>query len=221
MSRVETIGRATHIYALSDERGVVRYVGKTVRALGDRLGQHRRAARRGELPVNRWLRKHDASISLLETVAAGKDWAARERHWIKQFSGLLNLTDGGEGLAGHVFSQEHRSKIAAALRTGAEFSCETCGLAFWRKRNQIDVGNCRFCSRECYAASLKGVSKPVPSLATERGIEAAAAKRRARTHCKRGHPLSGFNLFLTSQGSRGCKECRKIHKRIYREKSIG
>lgn len=46
-------------------------------------------------------------------------------------------------------------------------------------------------------------------------IAAAAAEKRARTSCKRGHPLSGANLFITSQGSRGCKECRKIHKARY------
>lgn len=46
-------------------------------------------------------------------------------------------------------------------------------------------------------------------------VAAAAAEKSARTHCKRGHPLSGDNLFTTSQGSRGCKECRKIHKATY------
>ena len=33
--------------------------------------------------------------------------------------------------------------------------------------------------------------------------------------------LPGGNLFITSQGSRGCKECRKIHKRTYMEKARG
>lgn len=31
MSRVEVIGNATHIYALCDEAGQVRYIGKTER----------------------------------------------------------------------------------------------------------------------------------------------------------------------------------------------
>lgn len=215
------IGKATLIYALSDEAGRIRYIGKTVHSLGKRLGQHKRASRRGELPVNRWLRKHHVSIGLLETVSPDGDWASRERYWIGQFSNLLNLTQGGEGLAGHKFSDGHKRKIAEALRTGAEFKCETCGAAFWRKLTEIKRGNCRFCSRDCYAASLKGVSRPVPAICTERGIKAAAEKRRARTHCKRGHPLSGDNLFRTVLGSRGCKECRKIHKRTYREKSRG
>jgi hypothetical protein len=219
--RIETIGRATLIYALSDECSRIRYVGKTVHSLGKRLGQHRRASRRGELPVNRWMRKHDVSIGLLETVGPDQDWASRERHWIEQFSNLLNLTKGGEGLAGHTFSAAHKAKIAEALKTGSHFNCETCDKQFWRKLKDIKQGNCRFCSRRCYAASLKGVSRPVPAICTQRGIEAAAAARRARTHCLRGHPLSGDNMFRTAIGGRGCKECRKIHKATYRSKSHG
>lgn len=215
-----TIGRATHIYALCEQGGKVRYVGKTVRALKDRLAQHRTASRRGELPVNRWLRKNpEAEIRLLETVGPDRDWAARERYWIEAHDNLLNLTSGGEGLAGHTFSPEHRAKIAAALRSGAEFACETCGAAFWRKPRDIAAGDCRFCSRPCYAKSLKGVSRPLPRSAVERGVRAAAAARKARTHCKRGHPLSGGNLFVTAAGSRGCKECRKIHKQTHRSKA--
>lgn len=43
-------------------------------------------------------------------------------------------------------------------------------------------------------------------------VEAAATARRAQTHCKRGHPLSGPNLYITRQGTRYCK----IHKRNHR-----
>ena len=217
-----TIGRATHIYGLCDEAGQLRYIGKTVRLPKQRLAQHRRASRKGELPVNRWLRKHPgATVKLLEVVPADGDWVARERFWIESQDNLLNLTTGGEGLPGHVFTEAHRAKIASALRTGAHFNCETCSKQFWRKRRDIECGNCRFCSRECYSRSLKGVSRPLPRTAVERGVSAAAAARRAQTHCKRGHPLSGDNLFRTTSGGRGCKECRKLHKRTYLEKARG
>ena len=62
---------------------------------------------------------------------------------------------------------------------------------------------------------------PVPAACTERGIAAAALARKARPDCKRGHPLSGENLFITSSGGRGCKACRRIHKQAYRERSHG
>jgi len=51
------------------------------------------------------------------------------------------------------------------------------------------------------------------------GIVAAAQEKLSRTHCKRGHPLSGENLFITSGGSRGCKECRRIHSRDSRARN--
>lgn len=60
-----------------------------------------------------------------------------------------------------------------------------------------------------------------PASTCDRGVAAAAEAKRAATHCKRGHELSGQNLFITSGGSRGCKECRKIHKRAYRGKARG
>lgn len=235
MGRVETIGDAAHrltaIYALCDPDFCPRYVGKTVRHLHERHKAHISTAKRNpRLPVHRWMRKRmDAGQSLviwlLEYVAADADWAARERYWIKRFrergDDILNLTDGGEGLAGHKFTQSHRDKIAAGLRTGATFACETCGTEFWRKRKDIAKGDCRFCSRPCYAKSLKGVSRPVSAACTGRGVAAAAEARRARTHCKRGHQLSGANLYTNRRGARVCKACRKIHKATHREKSLG
>jgi 5-methylcytosine-specific restriction endonuclease McrA len=48
--------------------------------------------------------------------------------------------------------------------------------------------------------------------------EAAAQEKRNRTHCKRGHPLSGDNLYINNTGgktARVCIECRKLHKQAY------
>lgn len=33
-----------------------------------------------------------------------------------------------------------------------------------------------------------------------------------KTHCLRGHSLNGLNLFIRSNGSRGCKICRVIRR---------
>ena len=38
------------------------------------------------------------------------------------------------------------------------------------------------------------------------------AKEARQTHCKRGHPLMGDNLYSDSDGSRGCRACRKDQK---------
>lgn len=35
----------------------------------------------------------------------------------------------------------------------------------------------------------------------------------AKTHCKRGHPLSGENLYVQKSGARTCKECKRMKVR--------
>lgn len=98
-------------------------------------------------------------IKHLERVPPGADWIESERFWIAKYRNegarLLNLTDGGEGLAGLPMSQSHKDKIAAALRTGGNFHCEKCGMGFWRRRSDILAGHNKFCSRTCSNARHK------------------------------------------------------------------
>jgi hypothetical protein len=165
--RKEVIGDATRrtiIYALCEplpnwQTGPVRYVGKTDRMPADRLKANGRIGLRNpRLPIHWWMRKnllagHPHHIIWLESVPAGADWAARERYWISHYrdagADLLNLTQGGEGLVGHRFTDDHKSKIAQALRTGGSFECQVCGAGFWRKKNEIAKGHNKFCSRDC------------------------------------------------------------------------
>lgn len=234
--RVEHIGDATQritaIYALCEYPSwEPRYVGKTVQYLHERHKAHLRDAKSGRpLPVHSWIRKKLAAgdalaIKLLEYVPPGRPWADRENYWINTLraSGnrLLNLTAGGEGLPGHVFSVGHRNKIAAALRTGRWFDCETCGKRFWRRRNEIIQGNCRFCSRACYAASLKGIKKALPPTMARRGVERAAQLRRAQTHCRRGHEYTAENTRLNKRGARVCRACVREAKARAAERRNG
>lgn len=39
------------------------------------------------------------------------------------------------------------------------------------------------------------------------------AKKARQTHCKRGHPLSGDNLYVSKKGHRSCVTCRWLYKR--------
>jgi hypothetical protein len=231
--RIERIhdARTVAIYALCEaDTWEPRYIGKTVQYLHERHKAHISAAKAGrDLPVHRWIRKQlkdgkPLAIDLIEYVTPDGNWTEREQHWIsvhRRNGRLLNLTKGGEGLPGLVFSQEHRQKIADALRSGETFGCRMCGTSFYRKQKDIKRGDNKFCSRKCYQTSLRGVSKPVSDMCKVAGIAAAAAKRKAQTTCKRGHPLSGANLFMTSNGGRGCKECRKLHKAAYRSRLNG
>lgn len=169
--RVETIGDATRrgctaIYALCEHpSGEPRYVGKTIQYLHERHKAHIRNAKRGSsLPVHCWIRKQieagsRLAIKLLEYVPEGQDWAAREAYWIdrvKASGRSLNLTGGGEGLAGHSFSAAHKAKIAAALRTGDHRNCIACGVEFWRKAHEIAKGHDKFCSHACANKHNKG-----------------------------------------------------------------
>ena len=38
-----------------------------------------------------------------------------------------------------------------------------------------------------------------------------------KTHCKRGHELSGENLYITHTGSRSCKACQKFRHARWRK----
>lgn len=44
---------------------------------------------------------------------------------------------------------------------------------------------------------------------------------RDQTHCKRGHPLSGDNLRISTTGARLCKACRREQQKIKRGPTAG
>jgi len=109
------------IYLLRDNRtGEIRYVGKTIQSLSERLERHCSAARRGmSQHVARWIKSAEYSVSIeeIECCALGLI-DDRERHWIALYrsSGarLTNIRDGGEGDGGFTLTVEQRAKIAEA-----------------------------------------------------------------------------------------------------------
>lgn len=42
-----------------------------------------------------------------------------------------------------------------------------------------------------------------------------------QTHCKRGHPLSGENLYLCPDGRRQCRSCRSTTRRLWKLQQAG
>lgn len=160
------------IYALCEgEEDRPRYIGKTVQYLHERHKAHIRTARRGcSRPVSRWIRKQHRlgrwlTIKLLEYVPAGCDWAARERHWISvirpEQPDCLNICDGGEGLAGHRFSNEHRARISKALSVKrVVLRCSQCGSMVERKPSAVRENT--FCGRSCYQRWQRGKPKRTP-----------------------------------------------------------
>lgn len=149
------------IYAIVGVETV--YIGSTSMPIKTRVRSHILDAQKGsDLPIHKWIRAQDYvfTVRLLEEVHTSERAAAERRHIAECPHRLLNLTDGGPGMSGHKFAgSDHARGIAAALRTGAHFSCEVCGEEFWRKRRDIAKGDCRFCSRACYHAWQRGKPK--------------------------------------------------------------
>lgn len=122
----EIADKFIRIYALVDPRDDrVRYVGKTIRTLEQRLYFHFYSLRREKNKRCSWMKsllKQDLkpNIILLEEFPYRKDWFDREIYWIAYyrslFSDLLNMTDGGDGNNNQVFSKEAIEKRAARLR---------------------------------------------------------------------------------------------------------
>lgn len=52
-----------------------------------------------------------------------------------------------------------------------------------------------------------------------RGVSPMAEQAR-QTHCKRGHPLSGENLKIRTDGSRQCKQCARYRERRRQRKTV-
>jgi HNH endonuclease len=51
-----------------------------------------------------------------------------------------------------------------------------------------------------------------------RALEVMLARKRAVTHCPKGHPYEGDNLWTNSRGHRWCKTCRREGMRRLSEK---
>lgn len=46
-------------------------------------------------------------------------------------------------------------------------------------------------------------------------VVAAAAAKRARTHCHRGHRFDVANTYIHRDGRRACRSCKRINQRVY------
>ena len=113
--------RPVKIYVLKHPDTLeVRYVGKTVRSLNRRLGNH---------VANAKGNKHNKHLSnwILSILALGKRpiielieevdsslWQEREKYWITQFPNLINLTEGGDGCEGFLHDRATRIKCGVA-----------------------------------------------------------------------------------------------------------
>lgn len=117
MGLVETVNEAC-IYALLEADGYdIRYMGKTIKSISDRLSRHLSTARRGiKSRVYNWIRAVELKVRIVtleKCLIADVD--RLEKKWIAYYrssgANLLNVSDGGNQCGGFSLTPEQRNKI--------------------------------------------------------------------------------------------------------------
>lgn len=108
--------RSTFIYSISDENGIVRYIGKSNNPRR-RLYQH--INEKSNIHKYNWIksiikREKVPIVNIIDEVPEN-EWEFWEQYWISQFKSwgfnLLNATDGGEGAINYKHTNESRQKM--------------------------------------------------------------------------------------------------------------
>lgn len=170
------------VYLVTNRINGKQYVGKTVYTLRSRRFQHEHTAlRMPSLFFHRALRKYGFKSFTWEVLFCGGKNLLLDR-WEKYYIKLLetkvpngyNLTDGGEGICGMVFSEESRAKMSDAKR-GIKHSLKTrIKMSAAHKGRKYSVEHCNNIS-----ASQKG-RKHTPEAKAK--ISAALKGRIGRLH---------------------------------------
>lgn len=122
---------------------------------------------------------------------------------------LRNLSDGGSGPAGAVFSQEHKDKISAAHKGMKKPWVIT---PHGGKRYPYNLGN---------KSRLGRTNSEEMNAKIRSGLKSAlAAKNAARTHCGQGHELSEENRRIY-RGHHLCRVCQREWKRTSYLRRLG
>lgn len=186
------------IYILIDPRdNEIRYVGKTIQSLSDRLCGHRSEARRGEKNWrSNWVRQllrlgYDPRIVLVQEVPRS-DWNAAENYWIGYYRSigcrLTNGTEGGED--GPVFTPEVRAKRSVAmLGQGNPFFGQTHTQETRRKLSEARTGTKASPATKA-ALSAAARASTVPNAGRfQPGMEVSLEIRQQRSERMTGVPM--------------------------------
>lgn len=121
----ENRSKVTFIYTLADPvTKEVRYVGKTVKTLSQRLTGHIYSSKKESNHRANWIKSllrvgRKPLIEYLD-ICSWDESQKLEIYWISQFISwgfnLINLTEGGEGNLGRNISVENKRKLIAANR---------------------------------------------------------------------------------------------------------
>lgn len=184
------------VYGIRLRREVeYRYVGITTKSASRRFHQHLRVAAEGrKTPFYDWLRKHDRS----ELIADELDWieglpelGQAEIDWIsylrREGDRLLNLSDGGLGPTGVVWTDEMRE--AARIRSTGRKGLSRPGAAnpFHGKKHSLEL-------RKKWEVSRKG---------TNCGADNPNFGKSGADHPSCGHTMSEESRRALSEARKG------------------
>jgi GIY-YIG catalytic domain/NUMOD3 motif len=207
--------RTTYVYGLCDERGFLRYVGKT-NDPQKRLRKHLREARLNpKCHRECWLkgmqdRGLKPELCIIEEVPES-EWQDAERFWIQYFRfigcDLLNLTSGGDGCPdlapesrarmakkvgdahrGRPLSEEHRRKIGEAQK-GKVISPETRAAVSKANRGRV------YTDEQRQSRSERQTGRKMPPRSEE--------WRRKKSEAERGKVLSPETRAKLSAAKKG------------------
>lgn len=186
------------IYGLIDSNTMeVRYIGQTVGSLKDRLAKHLRDSRKQEWHVSRWIRGLRGLPVILPLEKNVQSLNEAELNWIAKIRGmggrLCNLTDGGSGACGFVFTDEQRAKVSkgitgrpVSIETRAKISVANKGKRPWlgrhhslETRQKISVGHTGKMLSEAHKAAISASVKGKPHTA-EHNTAIRAGKQKKR-----------------------------------------
>lgn len=125
-----------HIYLIRNLVNGKCYVGKTEGSVLDRYRRHLQNAKWGiDYALYRAIRKYGENSFSIDHVASCEALLINdlEKYYIEFYGSRTtrhgyNMTEGGDGLSGLIFSEEHRKKLsdAAKRRKRGKLSDETC-----------------------------------------------------------------------------------------------
>lgn len=175
--------------------GEYRYIGITTKTASRRFHQHFRVASEGrKTPFYDWLRKHDRSevaVDELDWIDGLPELGLAEIDWItylrRQGDRLLNLSEGGLGPTGVVWTQEMR-EAARVRSTGRKIIRQSgAGAAFFGKHHSAE-------QRERWSQERKG---------TNSGISNANFGKFGEDHPSFGHIMSEESRRALSDARKG------------------
>lgn len=237
--------RRWYIYSLIDPRtSAVRYVGWAF-DVAKRVRDHISKARKQHSHKASWLvqLENDGLQPLYQVLESGtNEWAEAERRWIAYFreqgASLTNLTDGGEGIIGYVFSAETRRRMGDAKR-GRKLTPEHIEKVVRHLRGRkrppsvmAKVAATRTARgyrhseetkekiRQATIGRKRSEEANAKIIAAQRGRKHTDEAKRKQSEAKKGKPLTAEHRQKLAEAKRG-KRLSEEHKQHIRDATQG